>query len=187
MRSLKHYTPVNLKTKKRRVKATLNIPKSLLPVLEAELKQRNMSMAAFLHFLLAQYGKLLVADYYRLFLPSSMDIFTSYQKRGQQLVQEYIRVAPEDWAMLGTISIAVGASRSLVFVHCLRLLVFGASNVLPNAQTKRSFWRALSKKERLVRLEASVFLDRATMEFCRKHRLEFEKPPDLVGKIENQH
>ena len=183
MKSLKNYTPVNLKTGRCRVKVTLNIPKSLQALINAELKRRGMSMGEFLHFLLSRYDKLLISQYYRAFLPSSMSIFIRYQKRGQNLEQESLKVAPEDWAKLGIMSIALGASRSLIFAHCVRLLVYGASDLLKTPQMRRAYWHALARKQRMVRLVASAHLDEEMMRLLRTHQWEFEKTPNLIVKI----
>ena len=142
-----------------------------------------MSMAEFLHFLLARYGKLMSSEYCRSFLPSSKGIFIRYQERGQNLEQETVRVAPEDWMELAAIAVDINASRSLIFVHCVRLLLYGASKILKTARMERAYWHALAQKRRIVRLEASIHVDRESMLVQRRHRWEFGKEPDLIGKI----
>ena len=186
MKSLKSYTPVDMKTPGSRVRVSLNIPKSLKGIIDAELRERNMSMAEFFHFLMARYGKLLSSEDYRLFLPSSMGIFTRYQKRGQNLKQKTVKVAPEDWVYAEGIATAIHASRSLIFIHCVCLLVYGASDLLSTTRLKRAYFRALAKKGRMVRLEACVRVDLGGMVVHREHRWEYEKTPEnldfLVGK-----
>ena len=139
-------------------------------------------MGEFLHFLLSRYDKLLISKYYRIFLPSSMSVFIRYQKRGQHLKQESVKVAPADWAKLAAMSVALGASRSLIFAHCVRLLVYGASDLLKTAQLNRAYWHALARKPQMVHLLASIHVDQETMRMRRTHHWEFEKTPDLIKK-----
>ena len=183
MKSEKHYATRNMRLDGPRIRVTLNIPRSLRMAIETQLKRRNMSMAEFLHFLLARYGKLLSSQYCRDFLPSSKGILIRYQERGQNLEQETARVMPEDWMELAAIAVDINASRSLIFVHCVRLLLYGASKILKTAQMQRAYWHALAKKRRIVRLEVSIHVDREGLLVRRKHKWEFGKEPDLIGKI----
>ena len=175
MKSLSNYVPVNIEGEGPRVRVTLNIPRTLIPAIEARRKRDGMSMTVFLGSLLSRYGKLVSSQRYRVFLPNSQCIFTRYQNRGLDLKLDYVRVAPEDWVKLGKIALLLGSSRCLVFVHLVKLLLFGANEILKTPQLRRTYWHTLAKKGRMLRLYVNLKLDRLAMTFTREHHWEFEK------------